>query len=502
MFKTVLVANRGEIAVRIIRACKMLNIKTIAIFSTADSLSQHVKIADEAYCLGSGTVQDTYLNIDKIISIAKKTKANAIHPGYGFLSENAEFAERVISENIFFIGPSPSIIRLLGDKVKARAVASKVGLPIVPGSKTYVNSVAEAESVADEIGYPIIIKAAFGGGGRGMEIVRSKESLEVALLGAQSIAENFFGAKEVFIEKYIEDPKHIEIQFIADNFGNVIHLGDRECSIQRSHQKVIEEAPSFLSEEERAVLGEKVCKLVKDLHYSNVGTAEFLWKDGKYYFNEINPRIQVEHPVTEMVTGIDLVSEQLKVASGAKLSYSQENIKINGNAIEFRINAEDPYSFLPQSGKIEQFVAPTLYHVRFDTFIYPNYNVTNHYDSLLGKLIVWGKSRQEAIERSKLALNELILTGITTNISLHKAIIETKEFRERTFSTSFLENMKVKEKVKQLEEMEVAAIFVARQKQNISSSFVATPNKRKQKANTNLKSRWRLHSKLEQSRYI
>ncbi|MHA1304185.1 MAG: acetyl-CoA carboxylase biotin carboxylase subunit [Candidatus Heimdallarchaeaceae archaeon] len=499
MVETVLIANRGEIAVRIIRACKLMNIKTVAIFSTSDALSQHVKLADEAYCLGSGTVQETYLNIPKIIDIAVKAKVDAVHPGYGFLSENALFAREVINHNIVFIGPPPEVLESLGDKVKARKIAQEVGIPVVPGSEGYVQDLEDAKAVVEKIGYPIIIKAAFGGGGKGMEIVRSEETLEIALMGSQSIAESFFGSKEVFIEKFIEAPRHIEIQFIADNFGNVIHLGDRECSIQRSHQKIIEEAPSFLPDEIRNELGEKVCQLAKKLGYSNAGTAEFLWKDGQIYFNEVNPRIQVEHPVTEMITGVDLVVEQLRVAKGEKLNYTQEDITINGSAIEYRINAEDPSTFLPQSGKIEQLIVPSIYHVRFDTFIYPSYEVSNEYDSLLGKLIVWGKSRQDAIERSKIAFSELTISGLITNVDFHKAIIETKEFRERAVSTDFIEKAAIKEKIQENEEMKIAAIYAFQRRIGETKKAILLNQRKKERGIIN---RWKQRSKLEQARYL
>ncbi|MHA1874588.1 MAG: acetyl-CoA carboxylase biotin carboxylase subunit [Candidatus Heimdallarchaeaceae archaeon] len=501
MLKKILIANRGEIAVRIIRACKLMNIKTVAIFTVVDSQSLHVKLADEAYCIGSGSVNETYLNIDKIIKIAKKAKCDAIHPGYGFLSENSEFARKVRKSKIVFIGPSPEVIDLLGDKVKARSIACKVGISVVPGSKGYVETLEEAKAVAEEIGYPIIIKAAFGGGGKGMEIVNSPETLEIALLGAQSVAENFFGNKSVFIEKYIESPRHIEIQFIGDSYGNVIHLGDRECSIQRSHQKLIEEAPSFLTEQERNELGEKVCKMAKELGYVNAGTAEFLYKDGQIYFNEVNPRIQVEHPVTEMVTGIDLVVEQIRVAGGLKISYFQDEVKINGSAIEFRINAEDPKNFLPKSGKIEQLIAPSIYHVRFDTFVFSSYNVSNEYDSLLGKLIVWGRSRNDAIERAKLAFNELTISGITTNIDFHKTILETKEFEKRIVSTDFIEKASIKEKIEENEEIKVAALFaffyniIGDKRRPIKAEQL----KEKKRGIFNL---WKQRSKLEQTRNI
>ena len=460
MIQSVLIVNRGEIAVRVIRACRLKNLRSFTVFSEADRDSLHVKMADEAYTLGSGSIQDTYLNIPKLMEIIERSKADAVHPGYGFLSENAEFAKEVQKMGRIFIGPNPNIIDFLGNKIKAKIFAKKVGLPIVPGSNGFISTFKEAKAIADEIGYPIIIKAAFGGGGRGMEIVESEENIKIALEGCQSIALEFFGREEVLIEKYISAPRHIEIQFIGDNFGNVVHLGDRECTIQRSHQKLIEEAPSFLPKHISNEIGENVISLVRELKYTNAGTAEFLWKDGGFFFNEINPRIQVEHAVTEMITGIDLIEEQLNVASNKPLSFKQEDITFNGHAIEYRINAEDPHNlFLPQSGRITHLIIPGGPKVRFDSHLYPTYVVPNNFDSLIGKLIVWGRNRKRAINLSKHALKELEISGIKTNIDLHKVIIETRDFKKGHLSTDFLERTNITKNLKHYERMKLAAIL-------------------------------------------
>ena len=498
MLKTILIANRGEIAIRIIRACRLLNFKTIAIYSDIDSSSLHVRMADEAHCLGNGSVQNTYLNTETIIEVAKNTETDAIHPGYGFLSESAIFADEVIKNGMIFVGPSPNVLAKLGDKIEAKRMAKEVDIPTVPGSDDYISSVEEAERIAAEVGYPVIIKAAFGGGGRGMEIVENPDSLEIGIMGCQTIADKFFGSKEVFIEKFISSPRHLEIQFLADNYGNAVHVGDRECSIQRSYQKVIEEAPSFMSARRRNSLGEKICNLAKNLSYTNAGTAEFLFKDNNLYFNEINPRIQVEHPVTEMITGIDLVVQQLKIANNEELAYTQQDIKFKGHALEFRINAEDPLkAFYPQSGKIIGLNIPGGNDVRFDTFIYPNYVLPNKYDSLVGKLIVRGEDRDDAIQKSKLALNELAISGLVTNISLHKAIIETQEFSERKITTDFLERHKINEILDQYEKLKLAALlkthFLHKETQESDISI-----NREERENIN---RWREQSKLEQQGY-
>lgn len=491
MIKSVLIANRGEIAVRVIRACRSKNIQSIAVFSDADKNSLHVKMADEAYNLGNESVQDTYLNIPKLIELIERSKADAVHPGYGFLSENAEFAKRVINLGKIFIGPSPGTINFLGNKIKAKLLAKKVNLPVLPGSDGFVNSLDEAKSVADEIGYPIIIKAAFGGGGRGMEIVESEENLKAALESCQSMGLKFFGRKEVFIEQSIMAPRHVEIQFMGDNFGNVVHLGDRECTIQRSHQKLIEEAPSFLSRSDVVNLGERTCSMVRELNYSNVGTAEFLWKDGNIYFNEVNPRIQVEHVVTEMVTGIDIVEEQLNIASNKPLNFTQEEISLQGHAIEYRINAEDPYnSFFPQHGKITNLIIPGGPKVRFDSYLYPNYTVPHEFDSLIGKLVVWGKNRKRAVNLSKHALKELVISGIKTNLDMHKVIVETYEFKKGNLSTDFLNKTNITHNLKDLERKKLAAVFQLFKQFNFSTQTEGKQNKRSNK--------WRDIAKMEQ----
>ncbi|KKM62502.1 hypothetical protein LCGC14_1521060 [marine sediment metagenome] len=465
MIRSVLIANRGEIAVRVIRACRIKNIRSIAVFSDVDRDSLHVKMADEAYDLGPESVESTYLNIPKLIEIIERSKADAVHPGYGFLSENAEFAREIAKLGKIFIGPSPSTIEFLGNKIEAKKLAKKVGLPIIPGSDGFIKNFEEAKLVADAIGYPIIIKAAFGGGGLGMEIVESEDNLKCALEGCQSMALTFFGRDEVFIEKSIPNVRHLEIQFLGDNYGNLVHLGDRECTIQRSYQKLIEEAPSFLPRYEVDFLGEKTCLLAKALKYTNAGTAEFLWKDDQLYFNEVNPRIQVEHVVTEMITGIDIVEEQISIASNMPLSFSQEEVLFNGHAIEYRINAEDPNnSFLPQCGRVTKLIIPGGPKVRFDSCLYPNYVVPNNFDSLIGKLVVWGRTRKRAISLSKHSLKDLVISGVKTNIDLHKVIIKTREFKKGHLSTDFLSQVNISNDLQDYERMKVAAVMqVAKQ---------------------------------------
>ncbi|MFW9781559.1 MAG: acetyl/propionyl/methylcrotonyl-CoA carboxylase subunit alpha [Candidatus Heimdallarchaeota archaeon] len=491
MIRSVLIANRGEIAVRVIRACRSKDLRSIAVFSNADKDSLHVKMADEAFSLGEGSVKETYLNITKLIEVIERSNADAVHPGYGFLSENAEFAREVITHNKIFIGPSPSTIEFLGNKIEAKRLAKRVGLPTLPGSDGFLYNLEEAKLIANELGYPVIIKAAFGGGGRGMEIVESEKNMDVAFESCQSIALKFFGQKEVFIEKSVKAPRHVEIQFIGDNFGNVVHLGDRECTIQRSHQKLIEEAPSFLSREQVTKLEEETCLLAQELQYSNVGTAEFLWKDGKFYFNEVNPRIQVEHVVTEMVTGIDLVEEQISVASGKPLSFTQSEISLYGHAIEYRINAEDPYnSFFPQHGKITNLIIPGGPKVRFDSYLYPNYIVPHDFDSLIGKLVVWGRNRKRAINLSRHVLKELTISGIKTNLDLHKVIVDTREFKKGELSTDFLDTTNINHNLKDLERKKLAAVFQLIKEYNF---FTHKEDMEKKKSN-----KWRDTAKREQ----
>jgi len=495
MLSRILIANRGEIAIRIIRACRLLNKRSIALFSEEDSSSLHIKMANEAHNLGSGSIKETYLNIEKILEIATYSNADAIHPGYGFLSESAVFAERIEKEGIKFIGPSSDILKQLGNKMQAKKLAEEVGILTVPGSEDYITSLEEAEEVVEELGYPIIIKSGYGGGGKGMEIVNSSSALEISLLGCQTVSERFFGRKEVFIEKYIKEPRHVEIQFISDNYGNTIHLGDRECSIQRSHQKIIEEAPSFLLQKQRNSLGKKVCALADNLLYRNAGTAEFLWKNNKLYFNEVNPRIQVEHPVTEMITGIDLIVQQLKIADDEELELKQEDIEYRGHAIEFRINAEDPLkSFYPQSGTVTNLTIPGGNNVRFDTYLYNSYKLPNCFDSLIGKLIIWGENRKEAIERSRLALQELTISGIITNIPLHQAILENSEFHSRRITTDFLEMQKIHEIISHFEKMKLVAAFTIHDL-NKEQRNPLIMNREKRLYETN---RWKEQSKIEQ----
>jgi acetyl-CoA carboxylase biotin carboxylase subunit len=443
MFHKILIANRGEIAVRVIRACKEMGIKTVAVYSQADVHSLHVKLADESVCIGPASSALSYLNINAIISAAELTDAEAIHPGYGFLSENANFAEVCEKCGITFIGPSAESMRIMGDKISARQAVIKQGVPILPGTKEGVHSVEEAVKVAKEIGFPVIIKATAGGGGRGMKIVHSQATLPNAFATARAEAQSGFGNPEVYIEKYCEQPRHVEIQILADKHGNVIHLGERDCSIQRRHQKLIEEAPStVVTPEIRKAMGEAAAKAAAAVGYNSVGTIEFLVdKNNNFYFMEMNTRVQVEHPVTEMVTGVDIVREQIRSAAGLPLRYKQEDIQIRGHAIECRINAEDPFKFTPCPGKITAYHPPGGLGVRVDSFVYDQYSVVPHYDSLIGKLIVHADTREEAIKRMARALDEYMVEGIKTTIFFHKRIMAHKDFIEGNIDTSFLERI-------------------------------------------------------------
>ncbi|MGB4600371.1 MAG: acetyl-CoA carboxylase biotin carboxylase subunit [Trichlorobacter sp.] len=443
MFHKVLIANRGEIAIRVIRACKELGIKTVAVYSTADADSLHVKLADESVCIGPAPSSQSYLNINAIISAAELTDAEAIHPGYGFLSENAKFAEICEQCGITFIGPSAESMRIMGDKISARQAVIKHGVPILPGTKENVKSVDEAVKIAKQIGFPVIIKATAGGGGRGMKIVHSQATLANAYATAKAEAQAGFGNPDVYIEKYCEQPRHVEIQILADKHGNCIHLGERDCSIQRRHQKIIEEAPCpVLKPETRAAMGEAAVKAAKAVNYCSVGTVEFLLdKSGEFFFMEMNTRIQVEHPVTEMITGVDLIREQIRSAAGLPLRYKQEDIKINGHAIECRINAEDPFKFTPFPGKITTYHQPGGLGVRVDSFVYDQYTVVPHYDSMIGKLIVHAETREDAIRRMARALDEYIIEGIKTTIFFHKRIMANKDFIEGNVDTSFLDRI-------------------------------------------------------------
>ena len=444
MFHKILIANRGEIALRVIRACKELGIKTVAVHSDVDSEALHVKVADQSVCIGPAPSADSYLNIQAIISAAEVTDADAIHPGYGFLSENAEFAEICENCGITFIGPSAESMRLMGDKISARQTVTKAGVPILPGTKENVPSVDEAKRIAEEIGFPVIIKATAGGGGRGMKVVHSQAHLANAFNAARTEAEAGFGNPDVYIEKFCENPRHVEIQILADKHGNVIHLGERDCSIQRRHQKLIEEAPCpVLSPEIRKSMGDCAVAASKACGYSSVGTMEFLLdKQNNYYFMEMNTRVQVEHPVTEMITGVDVIKEQIRVAAGEVLRFTQDDIKIQGHSIECRINAEDPVKFTPFPGKIDGYHTPGGLGVRVDSAVYDQYTVLPHYDSMIAKLIVHAETREEAVKRMARALDEYIIEGIKTTIPFHQRIMGNKDFIEGVnVDTGFLERL-------------------------------------------------------------
>lgn len=444
MFSKILIANRGEVALRVIRACKELGIRTVAIYSQPDISSLHVKYADEAICIGSAASANSYLNIPSVISAAEITDVEAIHPGYGFLAEDAHFAEICESCKIKFIGPTPENMRRMGDKMAAKDSAKKAGVPTIPGSKAVVKTKEEALKVAKEMKYPVIVKAAAGGGGKGMRICHNDVRLIGALLTAQREAEAAFGNPDVYIEKYIEKPRHIEIQVLGDTRGHVIHLGERDCTIQRRHQKLIEESPSpVLDSKLRRKMGEAAVKCAKSIGYVNAGTVEFLLdEDNSFYFMEMNTRIQVEHPVTECVTGLDLVKEQLRIASGEKIAYKQEDIKFSGSAIECRINAEDPDNdFMPSPGKINTLNAPGGRGVRLDTHAYAGYEISPYYDSMIGKLIVHGKTRSEAISIAKRALDEFTIEPLKTTIPFHKKVMNNPSFIKGRFSTDFVERL-------------------------------------------------------------
>jgi len=441
MFHKILIANRGEIALRVIRACKELGIQTVAVHSDVDSEALHVKLADESICIGPAVSSASYLNIKSIISAAEVTDADAIHPGYGFLAENADFAEICNQCGLVFIGPTPENMRLMGDKIRARQTVTGVGVPILPGTTDAVRTVDEAKRIAAEIGYPVIIKATAGGGGRGMKVVHSPASLPNAFAAARSEAQAGFGNPEVYIEKYCLKPRHVEIQLLADQHGNVIHLGERDCSIQRRHQKLIEESPCpVMTPELRERMGNAAVATARAVNYSSVGTAEFLLDENQnFYFMEMNTRVQVEHPVTEMVTGVDIIREQIYSAAGHALRYRQEDIHICGHAIECRINAEDPNRFTPSPGKIDGYHPPGGLGVRVESAVYDQYTVLPHYDSMIEKLIVHAENREEAIRRMARALDEYIIEGIKTTIPFHQRIMNSREFQEGRFDTGFLE---------------------------------------------------------------
>jgi len=438
--KKLLIANRGEIALRIHRACHEMGIKTVAVHSTADTDAMHVRLADEAICIGPPPAGESYLNIANIISAAEISGADAIHPGYGFLSENAKFAEIIEAHGIIFVGPKPEHIRTMGDKIEAKRTAGALGLPLVPGSDGAIDDVEEAKKIAEAAGYPVIIKAASGGGGRGMKVVHDPQELETQMQQAGSEAKAAFGDATVYLEKYLGNPRHIEIQIFGDGNGNAIHLGERDCSLQRRHQKVLEEAPSpILTSEERERIGGVCARAMADMGYRGAGTIEFLWEDGEFYFIEMNTRLQVEHPVTEAITGLDLVREQIRVAEGHGLTLRQEDVHFRGHAIECRINAEDPRTFAPSPGLVKQYHAPGGMNVRVDSGLYAGYRVPPYYDSMIAKLIVYGTTRAGAIRRLRRALEEYVIEGMKTTIPLHQALIEDPEFLEGHYTIKWLE---------------------------------------------------------------
>jgi len=441
-----LIANRGEIALRIHRACHEMEIKTVAVHSTADADAMHVRLADEAVCIGPPAAADSYLNIPNIISAAEISGADAIHPGYGFLSENARFAEIVESHGLIFVGPKPEHIRTMGDKVEAKRTAGALGLPLVPGSDGAISDAAEAARIAEQIGYPVIIKAASGGGGRGMKVCDRPDQLETLIQQAGSEAKAAFGDATVYIEKYLGNPRHIEIQVFGDGRGNAIHLGERDCSLQRRHQKVLEEAPSpVLSADERMRIGGVCAKAMADMGYRGAGTIEFLWEAGEFYFIEMNTRLQVEHPVTEAITGLDLVREQIRVAEGEGLTLTQDDVQFRGHAIECRINAEHPRTFAPSPGLVKQYHAPGGMHVRVDSGLYAGYRIPPYYDSMIAKLIVYGTSRAGALRRLRRALEEFVIDGPTTTIPLHQALLDDPEFQEGAYTIKWLEEWLAKQ---------------------------------------------------------
>ena len=440
MFDKILIANRGEIALRVLRACKELGIPTVAVHSTADADAMHVRFADESVCIGPPAAKDSYLNVPSVLSACEITGADAVHPGYGFLSENARFAEILADHGVQFIGPKPEHIRLMGDKIEAKRTAKKLGIPVVPGSEGGIGSDQEAVKIAGDIGYPVLIKAAAGGGGRGMKVARNAGELSLALSTARTEAKAAFGDDAVYIEKYLERPRHIEIQVLGDGKGEAIHLGERDCSLQRRHQKVWEEGPSpALNASSRDVIGETVAKAMREIGYLGVGTVEFLYEDGKFYFIEMNTRIQVENPVTEMITDIDLIFEQIRVAAGSPLAIKQCDVKFHGHAIECRINAENPISFRPSPGKILHYHPPGGLGVRIDSAVYQGYTIPPYYDSLVGKLIVHGKTRTECLMRLKRALDEVVVDGIETTLPLFRALVRETDIIDGNYHIHWLE---------------------------------------------------------------
>jgi acetyl-CoA carboxylase biotin carboxylase subunit len=441
MFDKILIANRGEIALRILRACKELGVATVAVHSTADADAMHVRLADESVCIGPPPARDSYLNIYALVSACEITGADAVHPGYGFLSENARLAEILAEHNIHFIGPRAEHIRLMGDKIEAKRTAARLGLPVVPGSESGISSDAEALAVSRSVGFPVLIKAAAGGGGRGMKVARAEADLANALATARAEAKAAFGDDAVYVEKYLERPRHIEIQVLGDGKGHAIHLGERDCSLQRRHQKVWEEGPSpALNAGARDTIGERTAKAMRELNYLGAGTVEFLYEDGQFYFIEMNTRIQVEHPVTEMITGIDLILEQIRVADGAELGLAQSDVRFLGHAIECRVNAENPITFIPSPGRIVHYHPPGGLGVRVDSAVYQGYSIPPYYDSLVGKLIVHGKTRGECLMRLKRALDEFVIDGIDTTLPLFRALVRSPDIVNGNYHIHWLEN--------------------------------------------------------------
>ena len=440
MFEKILIANRGEIALRILRACKELGIPTVAVHSTADADAMHVRLAEESVCIGPPPARDSYLNIPALLTACEITGADAVHPGYGFLSENARFAEILIEHGVHFIGPKPEHIRLMGDKIAAKRTARRLGIPVVPGSEGAIGSEVEALAVVRRIGFPVLVKAAAGGGGRGMKMAHGEADLATALATARAEAKAAFGDEAVYIEKHLHAPRHIEIQVLGDGQGRAIHLGERDCSLQRRHQKVLEESPSpALNAGEREAIGATVAKAMQELRYLGVGTVEFLYEQGQFHFIEMNTRIQVEHPVTEMITDIDLILEQIRIANGSALAIGQDDVKFHGHAIECRINAENPVSFRPSPGKIVHYHPPGGMGVRIDSAIYQGYAIPPHYDSLLGKLIVHGKTRAECLMRLRRALDEFVLDGIETTLPLFRALVRDTDILDGNYHIHWLE---------------------------------------------------------------
>ena len=444
----ILIANRGEIALRIHRAAHEMGIETVAVHSTADADAMHVRLADHAVCIGPPAARDSYLNVAAIISAAEITGADAIHPGYGFLSENARFAEIVEAHNLIWIGPKPEHIRTMGDKVEAKRTAGRLGLPLVPGSDGAIDDPVLAAKIAEEIGYPVIIKAASGGGGRGMKVCTSPDDLASLMQAAGNEAKSAFGDATVYLEKYLGNPRHIEFQVFGDGRGNAIHLGERDCSLQRRHQKVLEEAPSpIISPEERDRMGGIVSKAMADMAYRGAGTIEFLWEGGEFYFIEMNTRLQVEHPVTEAITGVDLVREQIRIADGKDLSVRQDEIEFKGHAIECRINAEDPFNFTPSPGLVDSYHAAGGMHVRVDSGLYAGYRIPPYYDSMIAKLIVYGRTREGCIMRLRRALEEMVIGGVKTSIPLHQALLHQPDILSGDYSIKWLEDWLAKREI-------------------------------------------------------